>query len=86
VAATEEDLAELGRALAEQLRKELAKIRSRVGTVTALGPGNKVTVTVDGATGIQLNRLSSYTPAVNDNVLIDATIQTWVVVGKILPQ
>jgi hypothetical protein len=70
--------------LVDYINTELAKMRSRVGTVTATGPGNQVQVNV-GGTVLTLHRLSSYSaPTVGDSVLVEVTVQSWVVVGKIL--
>lgn len=61
----------------EELRSSLRKTGKVTGT-----SGTKVIVTVQGSS-MTLPRLTSYTPAVDDVVNIDATIAgSWLVLGK----
>lgn len=59
-----------------------ASVKFRVATVTAI-VGSKLTVTTDGAT-LTVARLSTWTPVVNDIVLIAVTQVGWIAVGKVL--
>jgi hypothetical protein len=82
-----DEMTELAKAFSEKLDREITKLRNKVGTVTAFTSATPftVTVTVDG-TSLVLHRLATYSaPAVSDNVLIDVSIQNWVVLGKIQP-
>jgi hypothetical protein len=60
-----------------------ANRKFRVGQVTAI-VGSKLTVTVDGAT-LTISRCASWTPAVNDIVLIATTQVGWIAICKVLP-
>jgi hypothetical protein len=57
--------------------------RFRIGQVTAV-VGSKLTVTTDGAT-LTIARGATWTPAVNDIVLIAVTQVGWIAVCKVLP-
>lgn len=54
----------------------------RVGTVTAV-VGVKVTVTTSGGASMTIPRLTTWTPATNDIVVIAVTPAGWVALGKI---
>ena len=65
------------------LEQRLAAIEAgmwRTGTVTGTS-GTRVVVNVDNGS-MTLPRLASYTPAVNDVVIIAARPGNWFVVGK----
>jgi hypothetical protein len=68
-----------------EIDRRLDEVREqhRVGQVTAL-VGNKLTVTTSGGGSITVSRLSTWTPAVNDVVLLAVTPAGWIAVGKIL--
>ena len=57
-----------------------------LGTVQTITPGAGVTVLIDGETSATVKKytyLSSYTPAVNDRVLIAEVAGSYVILGKI---
>lgn len=56
--------------------------RFRVGQVTAV-VSNKVTVTTSGGASLTVSRLATWTPAVNDVVLLAITPAGWCALGKI---
>lgn len=62
---------------------EEAGQKFRVGQVTAI-VGSRLTVTTDGAT-LTIARGSTWTPAVNDIVLIAVTQVGWIAICKVLP-
>ena len=58
----------------------------RIGTIKSNTSGSGVTVQIDGesaATTKKYTHLSSYTPAVNDRVLIAEVGGSYVILGKI---
>lgn len=69
---------EIDRRLAE------AREQHRVGQVSAI-VGSKLTVTTSGGASITVPRLSHWTPANGDIVLLAVTPAGWIAVGKILP-
>ena len=61
-------------------------VRVKLGTVKTITSGSGVTVQIDGesaATTKKYTYLSSYTPAVNDRVLIAEVGGSYVILGKI---
>lgn len=58
--------------------------RHRVGTVSAV-TGSRLTVITSGGASMIIPRLTSWTPAAGDIVLIALTPAGWIALGKILP-
>lgn len=71
----------LWQAVAQYLDQVLQERQRRTGTVTGTS-GTSVLVTVGGTT-LTLRRLSSYTPTVGDQVIIDCGGDGMVIIGKI---
>jgi hypothetical protein len=69
-----------------EIDRRLADAREthRVGQVSAV-VGSKLTVTTSGGASITVPRLSTWTPANGDIVLLAVTPAGWVAIGKILP-
>jgi hypothetical protein len=66
-------------AISLALEQRLADMR-KLGKVTGID-GTKVVVAVDGGS-LTLPRLASYTPTVDDKVIIDAMVSgSWIVLG-----
>jgi hypothetical protein len=61
-----------------------AQERFRVGQVSAV-VGSRVTVTTSGGASMTIPRLSTWTPAALDIVLIALTPAGWIAIGKIVP-
>lgn len=64
----------------EQRIRQLVEGMWKTGTVSATS-GTKVVVTVQGGS-LTIPRLASYSPTVNDTVLIAATPIGWICLGK----
>lgn len=58
--------------------------RHRVGTVSVV-VGSRLTVITTGGASMTIPRLSTWTPAPGDIVLIALTPAGWIALGKILP-
>jgi hypothetical protein len=61
-----------------------ASERHRIGQVSAV-VGSKLTVTTSGGASLTIPRLSTWTPAAGDIVLLAITPAGWIAIGKILP-
>ena len=61
-----------------------AREQHRVGQVSAV-VGSKVTVVTSGGATLTVPRLTTWTPANGDIVLLAVTPAGWIAIGKILP-
>jgi hypothetical protein len=69
-----------------EIDRRLDEVREqhRIGQVSAI-VGSKLTVTTSGGASITVPRLTTWTPANGDIVLLAVTPAGWIAVGKILP-
>lgn len=69
-----------------EIDRRIAEAREvhRVGQVTAV-VGSKLTIVTSGGATLTVPRLSTWTPAAGDIVLLAITPAGWVAIGKILP-
>lgn len=74
---------QLGKAIASRARRAAAEVAvtMQMATVTAINP---ISITLDTAQTAQpASRVLSYTPAVNDRVLVIVYLNTFVVLGTV---
>ena len=71
-------LEEIDRRLADALEQH------RVGQVSAV-VGSRLTVITSGGASLTVPRLTTWTPAAGDIVLLAVTPAGWIAIGKILP-